>query len=160
MDWNQQFEDTMKTWADSQQKAWDNFFNMMQGFGKSQSTRAWESTLDIGESMMKDILKMQNQWLASWVDGLAKMSGVPAQAVESARQFQEMAARWNTTQAELLENWFGVLKKFAPTSPSDNWSGIPQNMFKTWQDTTQNIMDAQMKWMQSWMEQSRKPDNG
>lgn len=157
MDWNQQFQESMKAWSETQQKAWNNFYSTMQGYGKAPSTRAWESTLEMGQNMLKDMLKTQSQWLASWVEGLAKMSGVPTQAVDSARQFQEMAARWNKTQADLLDNWFSMLKKFTPASPSEAWTAMPQNMLKSWQETTQGIMDAQMKWMQSWMGQAGKP---
>lgn len=159
MDWNQQFDDAMKTWTDAQKRVWDSFFDSVGGLGKPQSARAWESALNTGESMLKEMFKTQNQMLASWVEGLSKMSGVPAQAVESARQFQEMGTRWNKTQAELIENWFSMLKKFAPAAPSDAWSEIPQKMLKTWQDTTQGIIDAQLKWMESWMDQARKSDN-
>ena len=114
MNWNQQVEDMMKTWTDTQEKVWNDFFNSVQGMSKSQSARMWESTLGVGEDMLINMFKMQSEWLAAWVNGLAGMEGVPAQAIESARQFQEMATRWNKTQADLLKNWFGMLKKFAP----------------------------------------------
>lgn len=157
MDWNQQFEENMKTWTESQQKVWDSYFETMQGLGKTQSQRAWESTLSMGEKMLKDMLNSQNQWLASWVDGLSSMSGVPAQMVDSARQYQELSAQWNKTQAELISNWFSMLKKFAPTTPAPAWADMSQNMFKAWQDSTQSIFDAQMQWMQAWMGQAQKP---
>jgi hypothetical protein len=159
MNWTTQFEDMMKAWTDTQKKAWDSYFDTMQGLNKSQGTRMWESTLTMGEEMLKDMLKTQMQGLSAWVDGLAKMEGVPAQMVESARQFQEMSARWNKTQSELIENWFGMLKKFAPASPTEAWTEMPQTMFKTWQDTTQSVMDAQTNWMRSWMEQTRKSND-
>ena len=159
MNWNTQFEDMMKAWTDTQKKVWDGYFDTMQGLNKSQSTRMWESTLSMGEDMLKDMLKTQSQGLAAWVDGLSKMEGVPAQTVESARQYQEMTNRWIKTQTELLENWFEMLKKFAPSAPTDSWTEMPQAMFKTWQESTQDIMDAQTKWMRSWMEQTGKKKN-
>lgn len=159
MDWTQQIEDMMKTWTATQQKVWDSFFDSVQNLGKSQSTRVWESTLSVGKDMWKNIFKTQSDWLAAWVEGLASMEGVPPQAVESARQFQEMTARWNSTQVELVENWFNMLKKNVPSQPTDAWTETPQNMFKTWQDTTQSIIDAQIKWTNAWMGQSRKPDH-
>lgn len=154
-DWNKQFEDMMKTWTDTQKKVWDSYFETMQGLNKSQSTRMWESTLTMGEDMFKDMFKTQMQGLTAWVDGLSKMEGVPEPMVESARQLEEMVGRWNKTQSELIANWFGMLKKFAPASPTDAWTDLPQSMFKTWQETTQGIMDAQSKWMSTWMEQTR-----
>lgn len=159
MNWTTQFEDMMKAWTDTQKKVWDGYFDTMQGLNKSQGVRMWESTLSMGEEMLKDMLKTQVQGLSAWVDGLSKMEGVPAQMVESAHQFQEMSARWNKTQSELIENWFGMLKKFAPANPTDAWTEMPQAMFKTWQETTQSVMDAQTKWMRSWMEQTRKSNN-
>jgi len=158
MNWNTQFEDMMKTWTDTQKNVWDSYFDSIQGLGKSQSTRMWESTLSMGEDMLKDMLKTQTQGLTAWVDGLAKMENVPVQIFESARQFQEMAARWNKTQTELIENWFSMMKKFIPSTPTTDWMEMPQVMFKTWQETTQSIMDAQTKWMNSWMEQTRQSD--
>jgi hypothetical protein len=68
-----------------------------------------------------------------------------------------MSAQWNKTQGELLGNWFSMLKKFAPAGPTAaTWTDFPQNMFKLWQDSTQNIIDAQMQWMQAWMSQASK----
>jgi hypothetical protein len=160
MNWNTQYEDMLKTWTDTQKKVWDGYFDSVQGLNKSQSARMWESTLSMGEDMLKNMLKTQMEGLTAWVDGLAKMENVPPQTVESARQFQEMAARWNKTQAELLANWFSMLKKFIPATPTTDWTEMPQAMFKTWQETTQNIMDAQVKWMNSWTEQARKSDGG
>ena len=132
MDWNAQFEDMMKAWTDTQKKVWDSYFDTIQSFGKSQSTRMWESALARGEEMLKDMLKTQMQGLAAWVDGLSEVEGVPPQMVESARQFQEMNSRWNRTQSELIENWFEMMKKFAPVSPAGSWAEMPQAMFKTW----------------------------
>jgi hypothetical protein len=157
MNWNTQYEDMMKTWTDSQKKVWEGYFETMQGLNKPQSARMWESTLTMGEDMFKELLKTQAQGMATWVEGLSKMEGVPPQAIESARQYQEMTERWNKTQAELLENWFAMMKKVTPAAnPAEAWTGMPQTMFKPWQDSVQTIMDAQSKWMNTWMEQAKK----
>ena len=158
MDWNTQFEEMMKTWTDTQKKVWDGYFETIQGLNKPASTRMWEKTVSMGEDMFKDLLKTQLQGVTAWVDGLAKMEGVPAQVVESARQFQEMTARWNKTQTELIENWFGMMKKFTPSNPAEAWTEMPQAMFKPWQDAFETVMDAQMKWMNTWMQQAKKSD--
>lgn len=49
----------MKTWTANQEKAWNNFYETMQGMGKSQTARMWESTLSVGEDMLKNMLKIQ-----------------------------------------------------------------------------------------------------
>ena len=159
MNWNRQVEDTMKNWTDMQQKTWNTFFSSMEGLTKSQETRAWEATLSMGENLLKEMFKAQSDWMSAWVDGMAKMEGLPPQALESARQFQEMSAQWNKTQADLLGNWFNFLRKMAPARPADAWTEMPQSMFKTWQDTTTAIMDAQTKWLRTWVDQARKPSD-
>jgi hypothetical protein len=156
MDWNQQAEDMMKTWMDTQQELWDNFFGAMQGLGKSQSARLWESTLSTGEELWKNFLKSQADWMASWVESLEGMESVPQQVVDSARQFQDMSNQWNKTQIGLIENWFAMMKNMVPVTPGDTWTDFPKYMLKSWQDTTQTIMDAQIEWMNSWMGKTGK----
>jgi hypothetical protein len=159
MNWNTQFETMMKSWADTQRKVFDGYFSSIQGLPHSQYKGMWESTLGMGEEMLKNMLRTQMHGLTAWVDGLVKTENVPAQVVESARQFQEMAAQWNKTQVELIENWFGMLKKFSPSTPSIDWTEMPETMFKKWQETMQGVMDGQTKWMNSWKEQSGKSAN-
>lgn len=164
MDMNTQMEGMVKSWADTQKKVWDGYFDSlqaMQGLGKSQPTRMLESTMSMGKEMLTDMFKTQMEGTQAWVDGLAKMEGVPAPVVDGARQFQEMNVRWNKTQSELLENWFGMLKSFTPTNPMDAWSEIPQATLKSWQETAQGIMNEQNKWVKSWMDQpAAKKKNG
>jgi hypothetical protein len=151
MDWSQQMEDMMKSWMDTQQELWDSYFNGMQGVGKSQATQLWESTLNTGEELWKNFFQSQADWISTWVHNLETMEGVPKQVVDSAQQFQEMSEQWNKTQIGLLQNWFSMLKNFIPASPGDVWADFPKSMLNSWQDTTQMIMDAQIKWMSSWM---------
>jgi len=71
MSWTQQFEDMMKTWTDTQKSLWDNFFETMQGFGKSQSGRAWEKTVSFGEEGIRNMFKTQTEGLETWISGLS-----------------------------------------------------------------------------------------
>lgn len=151
MEWTQQFDDMMKSWTDAQQKAWNSFFDTVQGAGQSPSTKLWLQTLAVGEEMMKNSLKAQADFLAAWIESLGTVPNVPAAALESAKQFQEMAGRWSKTQEQLFENWFGMLRKIAPLPPGETaWADAPQSMFKAWQATTQSIMEAQAEWMRAW----------
>ncbi len=160
MNWDSQFEAMMKGWIDSQRQVWNNYLSSIQGFNESEHKQMWESTLGVGEEMLRNIFKNQLQGLTAWVDGLAKAENAPAQIVESARQFQEMASRWNKLQAEMIQKWFHVLKKFAPSQPAADWAEIPENMFKTWQESTRGIMDVHSKQMHSWTEKRAKNENG
>lgn len=159
MNWNSQFDTMMKSWMDTQKQVWDSYTNSIQGVNQSQYKHAWESTLSMGEEMLRNILNTQQQGLTAWVDGLAKTDNVPGPIVESARQFQDMVSRWNKIQAEMVEKWFSMLKKFPPSVPGSDWTGMPETVLKNWRETAQGMMDAQSKWMNSWMEQRGKNDN-
>ncbi len=150
MNWTQQFEDMMKNWTDMQKKVWDNFFETMGGLGKSQSSKAWEHTVSVGEDALKNMFKTQAEWIGAWIEGLSAIEGMPEAALQAARQFQEMAKRWNTTQEELWANWFKMVKNFDPARMATGWSE-PPDLFKTFQETTQKIIETQTEWMRSWM---------
>jgi len=152
MEWTQQFDDMMKSWTDAQQKAWGDFFDTMQGAGQSPGTKLWLQTLAVGEEMLKNTLRAQADFLTAWVDNLGTVPNMPAAALESAKQFQEMAARWSKTQEQLFENWFGMVRKLVTSLPAEPaWADAPQSMFKAWQASTQSIMEAQAEWMRAWM---------
>jgi gas vesicle protein len=143
------FEDMLNTMMETQKKMWDSFFQTMQGMGKSQSARAWEQTVSVGEEILKSTFKAQSDMVQAWSKSLAAMPGVPPQTLEAAKQFQEMYQRWSETQERLWANWFEMLKKFDPTKVMGAWPEAPQNPFQVWQDTTQKIMDAQLEWMRA-----------
>src|SRR5512143_812970 len=102
----QPFEQTMQSWMETQKKMWDTFFETMQGFGKSQNAKAWEQTVSTGEEILKNTFKAQSEFIQTWVKSLTAVEGMPAQALDSAKQFQEMAQRWSETQERLWTNWF------------------------------------------------------
>jgi gas vesicle protein len=156
MDPTQQMEEMIKTWTDTQKKMWDTFFTTVQSAGRMPGNQAWQQTIGMGEELLKGMLNTQSEWIATWVDSLSDFDGVPEPALESAKQFREMTRQWAKTQEQLLGNWFAMLKKLAPAQPADVLMSMPQEMFKTWQSTTQTIMDAQMEWMRSWTKSTRK----
>lgn len=156
MDPTQQMEEMLKTWNDTQKKMWDTFFTTVQSAGGVPANLAWQQTLSMGEELFKNMLNTQSEWIAAWVEGLSGFDGVPAPALESAKQFRDMTRQWTKTQEQLLGNWFAMLKKLAPAQPADVLTSMPQELFKTWQSTTQTIMDTQMEWMRSWTKSARK----
>ena len=158
MDWSDQMQDMMKTWMGTQRRMWDSFFDTMQGASKSQYSRAWEQTLDVGEQALKNTFKAQADWMQAWVEGFESIEGVPESGVEYAKQFQEMASRWNESQQKLWVNWFEMLRNLDPERKSGGWESTVENMFKTWQDSTQKIMETQTEWMRSWAETAKKEE--
>lgn len=152
----QPFEPTMQSWMETQKKMWDTFFETMQGFGKSQNAKAWEQTVSAGEEILKNTFKAQSEFIQTWVKSLTAVEGMPAQALDSAKQFQEMVQRWSETQERLWANWFDLLKKFDPSKVVGAWPETPASPFQMWQEASQKMMDTQLEWMRTWMGQTRK----
>jgi hypothetical protein len=156
MDWSDQMESMMKTWMNTQKSMWNGFFEAMQGAGKSQSSKMWEQTLNIGEQAMENIFKAQEDWMQAWVDGLNKIEGMPEAAVAYTRQFQEMAQHWSETQKKLWANWLGSLRSFDPDKKPGSWESGMDNLYKSWQDSTRKIMETQAEWMRTWTDTTKK----
>jgi hypothetical protein len=150
MDWTKQSEQMVNNWMNMQKKMWDTFFASVPDVGKSPSQKVWEQTLVAGQELIKNSLTAQAEWLRTWVEYLGTVEGVPTQALESARQFQEMSKRWAETQEQLWGNWFEMLKKFDMSKVSGGWPGAAQDPFQTWQESTQKVMQAQVDWMNTW----------
>lgn len=153
MDWTKQSQEILKAWTDAQTKMWSAFSESVAGFGKSPSQKMWEQTIANSEELIKNTLAAQTDWLKAWAKNMEALEGMPEQAGESLKQFQEMTQRWAGTQEKLWAAWFGFLKKFDPTKSAVNWGEVAQNPFEFWQETTKQAMDAQMEWMKSWMSQ-------
>ena len=153
MDWTKQSEEILKAWTDTQTKMWAAFAESFSGFGKTPSQRVWEQTITNGEELIKNTLTTQKDWLKAWADNLKSLEGMPEQAGDALKQFQEMMQRWADTQEKLWAAWFGFLKKFDPTKMTSAWGETTQNPFEFWQETTKQAMDTQMEWMKSWMGQ-------
>jgi hypothetical protein len=150
------FEEMMKNWMDNQKKLWDGFFDTVQGFEKPQSAQTWEHVVALSEETFKKSSQAQTDWVQMWVRSLTSVPGLPNQASESAKQFQEMYQRWNETQERLWSTWFAMLKGFDPSKGMGAWAGMSANPFQMWQESTRKMVDAQFEWMRMWMGQTRK----
>jgi len=153
MDWNKQTEEMLKAWTETQAKMWEAFSESTAGFGKSPGQKMWEQAIANGEELIKNTLATQTESLKAWAVNLEGLEGIPEQAGDALQQFQEMIQRWADTQEKLWAAWFGFLKKFDPTKFAGAWGESTQNPFQTWQDATKQAMDAQMDWVQTWMNQ-------
>jgi len=153
MDWIKQSEAMFKTWTDTQQKMWDTFSENVSGFGKSPGEKMWAQTVKAGEDLVKNSLAAQAEWMKSWSENFKSLEGMPEQAAQAVAQFQEMTERWAVTQEKLWVAWFEMLKNFDSTQLSESWTKMPKNPFQVWQDSTKLVMDTQMEWVKTWMNQ-------
>ena len=153
MDWIKQSEAMFKTWTDTQQKMWENFSESIATFGKSPGEKMWAQTIKAGEDLVKNSLAAQAEWMKSWSENFKSLEGMPEQATNAVSQFQEMTEGWAATQEKLWGAWFEMLKKFDSSQFTEAWTKIPSNPFQVWQDSTKMIMDTQMEWVKTWMDQ-------
>jgi hypothetical protein len=153
MDWTKQNEEMFNTWKQAQTKMWEAYTESVSNFGKSPSEKAWDQAIAAGNELIKNSLISQADWLKAWVDNIKKLDGLPDQATVALDQFQEMNASWVATQEKLWGAWFEMLKKIDPGQFSGTWSNLPKDPFQSWQESTKVVMDTQMEWMQSWINQ-------
>lgn len=153
MDWIKQSEAMFKNWTDAQQKMWETFSENIDSFGKSPGEKMWKQTINAGEELVKNSLAAQAEWMKSWSENIKSLDGMPEQATNAVAQFQEMTERWATTQEKMWGAWFEMLKKFDPSQFTESWTKMPINPFQAWQDSTKMIMDTQMEWVKTWMDQ-------
>ena len=153
MDWTKQNEEMFKAWTQSQTKMWEAFSESVSSFGKSPGEKIWEQTIASGEELVKNSLSAQAEWMKTWAENFKSLEGMPSQSTEVLEQFQEMTARWATTQEKLWAAWFEMLKKFDPSQFAGTWRTMPNDPFQAWQESTQKVMDMQMEWTRAWMKQ-------
>lgn len=153
MDWTKQSEAMFKAWTDTQEKMWENFSESMAGFGKSPGEKMWAQAIKAGEELVKNSLTAQAEWMKSWSENFKSLEGMPEQAAQAMAQFQEMTERWTATQGKLWGAWFEMLKKFDPSQFTGSWAEMPKDPFQVWQESTKMVMDTQMEWVKTWMDQ-------
>lgn len=160
MDWTKQNEEMFKAWTEAQTKMWETYVESVSNFGKSPGEKYWDETIAAGEELIKNSFAAQAEWLNTWVENFKVLDGMPEQATEALEQFKDMTERWVTTQTKLWAAWFDMLKKFDPSQFGGTWGNMPQNPFQAWQEGTKQVMDAQMEWVSTWMDQfkPRKDD--
>jgi hypothetical protein len=153
MDWTKQNEELFKAWTEAQTKMWEAYTESVSNFGKSPGEKYWEQTIAAGEELVKNSLTTQAEWMKTWAENLKAQDGMPEQATESLEQFKEMTERWVATQSNLWAAWFDMLKKFDPSQFGGAWANVPKAPFQSWQESTKQVMDAQMEWANAWMDQ-------
>jgi hypothetical protein len=153
MDWTKQNEAMFKAWTETQQKMWEAYSESISQFGKSPGEKVWGQTAKAGEELVKNSLAAQVEWMKSWAENFKSLDGMPQQATEAIAQFLEMTERWSATQEKLWAAWFEMLKKLDPSQFTGSWAKASQNPFQVWQDSTKVVMDTQMEWMRTWMDQ-------
>jgi hypothetical protein len=154
MDWTKQNEEMFKAWTQAQTKMWEAYSESVSSFGKSPGEKVWEQIIAAGEELVNNSLNAQAEWMKNWAENFKTLDGIPEQGIKALDQFREMTAGWAATQGKLWAAWFDMLKKFDPSQFAGTWSAnMPKDPFQFWQESTKQVMDAQMEWARAWMDQ-------
>ncbi|MCI0417841.1 MAG: hypothetical protein L0312_01245 [Acidobacteria bacterium] len=157
-DWMKQSEEMFKAWSETQRRIMENWAGSVRGLGRAQGTDLWGKTLSTWQDTLEKSTKAQAEWTEKWIENLKSTQGMPQEALESTRQFQEMMRRWAVTQEQMWLKWFEMLRSLDPGFMTDKWSDAFQNPFQVWQDATKKVMDSQAEWMRGWMGSGGKPE--
>jgi len=155
--WTQQTEEAFKAWSEAQKKIMDNWAETVKGLSGSQQAEMWQKTLAAWEDMMRKSMASQAKWTQSWLEQIEGIEGMPAQAKGATQQFQEVSQRWASTQEQLWESWFEMLKSFDPAQFSAKWLEALQNPIQAWQQATKQVMDTQAEWLNTWLATAGRP---
>jgi hypothetical protein len=150
MDWSEQYEEMMNTWTETQKKLWEDYSQTVKDLGKSESQKAWERTVELGQQGMKNTFQAQAQAYETLVDNMKTVQGIPEQATENLQQFKEMGERWRESQIQFWDGWFEMLKNFDPSKSTGPWGEMPTSYYQSWQDSINKFMQTQSEWMDAW----------
>ena len=152
MDWFKESQTMMQAWTESQKKLWDNWVDTFDVNAKQmKTTEVWEKALETWEETVNSSLDMQTQWAHFWAENISSQKMIiPAEMTEWAKQTEAMTERWSETQRELWQSWFKLIKKADAAKMAEAWGEEGQKAFQTWQESTQEIMTAQMEWAKQW----------
>lgn len=151
MDWTQQFEDLTKQWTDAQKKLWKQWADAAPTSNSTQFELLWRQMLTGWQNSVEQMLDAQAEGVRVWVDSL-RANQAPADMVRGAEQFHSMTKQWIAGQKQLWSNWFQMAEKLAPNQAfgATGMNMNAQPMFKLWQETAQNMVNAQQEWLKSW----------
>ncbi len=158
MDWTKQSEEMVKTWTETQKKMWGSWLEtIQQGSSQAEAFEIWRKTIETWENTVESTLKAQDDWVKNWANSIdvSKME-VPKEMKEWAQQAQDMTNKWSKTQKQLWEGWFDLVKQADPAKIVGSWEDEGQDIFKTWQESAQKVMDGQMKWAGMWASEPGK----
>jgi hypothetical protein len=102
------------------------------------------------EQSLNKNLNLQTDWTKFWAGSFTKVSGDPAELFEWGQQGQNMMRRWLSTQMQLWEGWFEIMKKLDPSTPGGGWHREAEKVVQLWQEALKKALDAQVEWGHVW----------
>ena len=151
MNWQQQFEEMMAGWTDTQRRMWDNWVEAIRGLeGAGQENEAWrreyERNLEVWEQSVREALNAQANWVQKWGDSLLENQQAPEPMIQWVNQAQEMMGRWTEAQSQLWNAWFESVRQMEPGQGGSPWAQDGEQVLKAWQEAAQRSQEALSEW--------------
>lgn len=150
MDWTDQTDNILKTWADAQKRIWDQWSKMIQGVGGSQAAGFWDKTLETWQEFIKKTQDAQTEWFRVWSESYSPGRGASEEITEWAKRGQEMMKHWAQVQTQLWENWFPIMKELSSSIQENVWDRERQKLIKLFQEAAEKAMKSQAEWIRHW----------
>ena len=160
-------EQTITTWAETQQQLLSSWVNAWRGFDGTPDGTAWRRTVEAWQTSVKATLEAQNQWIHEWSDALTSAPGTPEQIRTWAQLSLKQLDYWIQAQQKMWEDWLDRVKDIepAPTSSearqkakqttaaqSGPFVDAGQSVMQYWQDSMREMLNMQAEWTRRWME--------
>jgi len=112
-----QGNDLLTTWTQTQQKLWESLAaalsNSRSAEGQELVKAAHRGGLAAWEAAVNQSLRAQETWLEQWFRNASMTNPELSRAAE---QLQEIMRCWVSTQGQLWENWFELLRTHSSTA--------------------------------------------
>ncbi|MEL6445154.1 MAG: hypothetical protein AAF089_04130 [Bacteroidota bacterium] len=147
MDWITHTQDTMRSWAESQQRIVEQMMDAMAPFTANAATKPFEQTLAAWESSVTKSMETQADFFEAWTAQMADLDGLPEAAHEQLRQGKAAYEQFTATQQQLWSQWFDAMRRMDLRAFTGDAETEARKAFATWQDVTQQWVAQSQKAM-------------
>lgn len=147
MDWIKHTQDTMRTWAESQQRIVEQMMDAMAPFTADAATKPFEQTLAAWESSVTQTMEAQGNFFDAWTEQMGSLDGLPDAAHEQLRQGKTAYDHFSATQQQLWSQWFDAMRRMDLRAFTGDAETEARKAFATWQDFTQQWVAQSQKAM-------------
>lgn len=151
VDWGRQFQESIKSWTDVQEKTRDRWAEAARAFSDKDVGPKWQQeankVLDAWEESVKATLAFPVEQARVWAEGVSQGDAAPKQVRDWAQRLHATAKVLAGVQTQLTETWFVSVRNLTPTEREGNW----EKLLDTWRETSQKALEAQADWMRLWV---------
>ena len=142
--------DLISSWADTQQKLFADWTEMMRRLTGTQGNQVMSQTIDAWHQSLMQTLDAQATWIRNWTDSIVAAPDTSPAVRERTAEGREFLLGWIDTQRRLWQGWFDLLRNTSSSDRPEAFTSASQNMAKTWQDATQRLIELQSDWARQW----------